>query len=119
MADRSLWADERNECIAVIARIYDLFDDLEHGLGPNAHCLHLAAGIASWIGQANRSAELLAEGDDQETEQDLLPPGALRSERDGFEQVWRKPVMVRRYRVGKPASVEAVFWQRREHCNIP
>ena len=113
-ADRSLWANEPNECIAIIARIYDLFDDLEHGLAPDARCLHFAAGTASWIGHMDRSTELLAQEYDQEMEQDLLNPGALRPERDGLVQVWRKPVMVTRHRAGKLASVEAVLWQRRE-----
>ncbi len=113
-ADRSLWADERNECIAITARIYDLYDDLEHGLAPNRRCLVVAAGTAAWIGDIDRSLELLAEGEDREMEGELLPTGALRPERDGLVRVWRKPVTVTRHRDGKPVSVEAMVWHRRE-----
>ena len=58
-ADRSLWADDQNECIALISRIYDLFDDLELGLEPNMRDRIVAADTAAWVGDMRRSAKLL------------------------------------------------------------
>ena len=48
-ADRSLWAGDQNECIAITARIYDLFDAVEMGLEPDVHSRILAAETAAWI----------------------------------------------------------------------
>ena len=60
-ADRSLWADDRTECITVIARIYELFDDLEQGIGPHARDRIVAADTAAWVGHMGRCAELLGD----------------------------------------------------------
>ena len=59
-ADRSLWADNRSECVTIVAQIYDLFDDLEHGLDyPNLRNRVLAAETAAWVGNMSRCASLL------------------------------------------------------------
>ena len=61
-ADRSLWVDDQNGCITIIARIYDLFDALEQGLGPDVRG-RVAADTAAWVGDRRRCAEFLSEAD--------------------------------------------------------
>ena len=58
-ADRSLWAEDRNECTAIVGQIYDLFDSLEHGLNPTLRDRVVAAETAVWIGDMGRCADLL------------------------------------------------------------
>ncbi len=54
-ADLAAWVGDNDRCMAIIARIYDAFDDLDDGLAPHACALTLAAGAAAWV--AGRSAE--------------------------------------------------------------
>ena len=58
-ADRSLWADNRNECTTIITQIYELFDGLEHALNPTLRDRVVAAETAVWIGNMGRCSELL------------------------------------------------------------
>lgn len=59
-ADRSLWADDQSGCIAIIDRIYDLFDALEMGFEPDVYSQILAAETAAWIGGKELSEEFLS-----------------------------------------------------------
>lgn len=54
-ADLAAWAGDDDRCMAIIARIYDAFDDLDDGLAPHACALALAAGATAWI--EGRSAD--------------------------------------------------------------
>ncbi len=59
-ADRSLWADNQSGCIAIIDRIYDLFDALEMGFEPDV-CSHIfAAETAAWVGGKELSVKFLS-----------------------------------------------------------
>ena len=58
-ADLALWAGEQDRCIAIIARIYDLFDDLELGLAPDWRGQIVAADAAAWVGNRDRCATLI------------------------------------------------------------
>ena len=60
-ADLAAWAGEQYRCMAIIARIYDVFDDSEQGLAPDARSRVLAADAAFWVGDRDRSAALIAE----------------------------------------------------------
>lgn len=60
-ADRSLWADNQKECVAIVARLYDLFDNLERGFEPDPRTRVIAADTAAWIGDKGRCAELLGD----------------------------------------------------------
>ena len=62
-ADRSLWAGDQNECIAIIARLYSLFDDFEQGLKPDLRGRVIAASTAAWVEDRRRCAELLGDVD--------------------------------------------------------
>ena len=44
-ADRSLWAGEQDECIAIVAQIYSLFDDLNAGIPPDRRSCFVAADV--------------------------------------------------------------------------
>ncbi len=59
-ADRSLWADNQSGCVAIIDRIYDLFDALEIGLEPDVYSHILAAETAAWVGGKELSVEFLS-----------------------------------------------------------
>ena len=58
-ADRSLWAGEHDECIAIIAQIYSLFDDLEAGIPPDLRSCLVAADTAAWVGNKQRYRTLV------------------------------------------------------------
>ena len=60
-ADRSLWADNREECVSIVTRLYKLFDDLELGVEPNLCSRLIAAATAVWIGDNGRYAKLLSD----------------------------------------------------------
>lgn len=59
-ADRSLWAGEQDECIATIAQIYSLFDDLDAGIPPDRRSCLVAADTAAWVGNKGRCATLVS-----------------------------------------------------------
>lgn len=54
-ADRSLWADNREKCISIVAQLYGLFDDLEQGLELNLCSRLIASATAAWIGDKGRA----------------------------------------------------------------
>ena len=58
-ADRSLWAGEQDECIAIVAQIYSLFDDLDAGIPPDRRSCLIAADTAAWIGSKERYQTLV------------------------------------------------------------
>ena len=58
-ADRSLWAGDQDECIAIIAQIYGLFDDLDAGIPPDLRSCLIAANTAVWVGSKKRCATLV------------------------------------------------------------
>lgn len=55
-ADQSLWADNREECVFIVARLYGLFDDLEQGLEPSLSTRLVASATAAWIGDKGRAS---------------------------------------------------------------
>lgn len=55
-ADRSLWADNREECVSIVAQLYSLFDDLEQGIEPSLCSRLVAATTAAWIGDKGRAS---------------------------------------------------------------
>ncbi len=58
-ADRSLSADNRDKCVTIISRLYDLFDDLKQGLEQDVSCPIVAADTAAWVSHMASCAELL------------------------------------------------------------
>lgn len=58
-ADLSLWAGDQDRCIAIIARLYDLFDDFELGLAPDWNGQIVAADTAAWVGNKDRCTILV------------------------------------------------------------
>jgi len=54
-ADQFLWADNREECVSIVARLYSLFDDLEQGLEPSISTRLVASATAAWIAEEGRA----------------------------------------------------------------
>ena len=70
-ADLAAWADEEYRCTAIIARIYDGYDNLNDGLTPHASGRALAGDAVAWIkgrchkGEITGKRVLFAEDDAQ------------------------------------------------------
>ncbi len=58
-ADLAAWAGERDRCVAMIARIYDVFDDLQVGRAPDLRSRVMSADAAVWVGDRVRQSAII------------------------------------------------------------
>lgn len=61
-ADRSLWADNREECVSIVAQLYSLFDDLEQGNEPSLCSRLIVSTTVAWVGDKRRELNRVDKG---------------------------------------------------------